>query len=673
MSSASSTVSDPPPSYSSQANNANAASDPASRDSDRKSVKSISPTVTTTGESRSSRHKRHSTASSKHVIDIKVDTSDQGRKAPHKRHSTHSSSSRKEDNKADAAEHTHEQVRRSTYGPEFLKQLAEKGLSDDTTDATGGGKFKLVTGSEAMSILENYVEEKKERASSRDENKHNHADTVKTPQQQPIVFAFTASDGARKVVDYYMTWKGKTGTRQLKGPERKSGFLDEEFNRVTETLDKEYKRLSVLSMEPPNLLPQQTSQLPPVTPQALEVVNELPTVESASPAKHIPPPINPPKPSDTVEPARLSASSVVSLPLLNMIRGVPLGNRLPLYVTNPDPASSTTSSVRGSIVDAGGQGKDLSEAVTEALTRPKTPVSRSPSEPSSEDSSKTEKSEKSSRKHRASPTNKSPTAPKDDKSSEILIVLVDEKSDHTWHGLERKLTRKSTKSSTRTASGERYSPWLGPLVAANKVTYRRPSRRGIRPLRRHSMQTDDSSSLSPSSSDEDDFEGDDNWKGPAYPSFPVVPAYPIKSYLINEGLLPPEQSGEKPVTLRPLDRSLSNGSRSMASSVYSYHSPYVTPVDMPGLVGSATSLNGYPRGPPSTASYAPSYASYVPAVQPSIVSMPMSPPVQTGQMPGFAHTGSPVQVPGYMSMPNSPYARAGSVYDYLPGGFVPYH
>lgn len=28
------------------------------------------------------------------------------------------------------------------------------------------------------------------------------------------------------------------------GPERKSGFLDEEFNRVTETLDKEYKRLS---------------------------------------------------------------------------------------------------------------------------------------------------------------------------------------------------------------------------------------------------------------------------------------------------------------------------------------------------------------------------------------------------------------------------------------------
>lgn len=125
------------------------------------------------------------------------------------------------------------------------------------------------------------------------------------------------------------------------GPERKSGFLDEEFNRVTETLDKEYKRLSyalsatnftllllnlplyrVLSMEPPNLLPQQTSQLPPVTPQALEVVNELPTVESASPAKHIPPPskithmlpngrlyltdaiVNPPKPSDTVEPAR---------------------------------------------------------------------------------------------------------------------------------------------------------------------------------------------------------------------------------------------------------------------------------------------------------------------------------------------------------------------------------
>lgn len=31
--------------------------------------------------------------------------------------------------------------------------------------------------------------------------------------QRPVVFAFTVQDAGRKVVDYYMTWRGKVKVR----------------------------------------------------------------------------------------------------------------------------------------------------------------------------------------------------------------------------------------------------------------------------------------------------------------------------------------------------------------------------------------------------------------------------------------------------------------------------
>ncbi|KAL0951984.1 hypothetical protein HGRIS_008637 [Hohenbuehelia grisea] len=97
------------------------------------------------------------------------------------------------------------EVRRSKYGPEFLKLVADHGLSGET-DAEG--KFKVVTGSEAVSIYEGFVgEHQAESSSSRQLERK--SSTALVPQQ-PVVFAFTASDGARKVVDYYMTWRGKT-------------------------------------------------------------------------------------------------------------------------------------------------------------------------------------------------------------------------------------------------------------------------------------------------------------------------------------------------------------------------------------------------------------------------------------------------------------------------------
>ncbi|KAJ7111647.1 hypothetical protein C8R43DRAFT_1041179, partial [Mycena crocata] len=63
----------------------------------------------------------------------------------------------------------------------------------------------------------------------------------------PVVFAFprsAAGDAGRRVVDFYMSWRGKTKTTRLKGARRRTGFLDTEFQRVRETLDGEWKRAS---------------------------------------------------------------------------------------------------------------------------------------------------------------------------------------------------------------------------------------------------------------------------------------------------------------------------------------------------------------------------------------------------------------------------------------------
>ncbi|KAJ7495676.1 hypothetical protein B0H11DRAFT_894517 [Mycena galericulata] len=63
----------------------------------------------------------------------------------------------------------------------------------------------------------------------------------------PVVFALPCSavgDVGRKVVDFYMSWRGKTKTHPLTGGERRMGFLDAEYERVREALDGEWKRAS---------------------------------------------------------------------------------------------------------------------------------------------------------------------------------------------------------------------------------------------------------------------------------------------------------------------------------------------------------------------------------------------------------------------------------------------
>lgn len=48
-------------------------------------------------------------------------------------------------------------VRRGKVSPEFLKDLAEKGMPDGYDDENGGGRFKVIAGSEAASIYETFL------------------------------------------------------------------------------------------------------------------------------------------------------------------------------------------------------------------------------------------------------------------------------------------------------------------------------------------------------------------------------------------------------------------------------------------------------------------------------------------------------------------------------------
>ncbi|KAJ6617702.1 hypothetical protein B0H10DRAFT_1299128 [Mycena sp. CBHHK59/15] len=139
---------------------------------------------------------------------------------------------------------------RPAYGPDFLRTFA-KGRSDGTL-------FDVITGRDAHRFCRRFVREQagkdgnakgsegkgKEREREREKEKEREKSEKTLP---PVVFALsrsTAGDAGRKVVDYYMTWRGKTKTTRLKGLARRAGFLDAEFRRVRETLDGEWKRAS---------------------------------------------------------------------------------------------------------------------------------------------------------------------------------------------------------------------------------------------------------------------------------------------------------------------------------------------------------------------------------------------------------------------------------------------
>uniref|UniRef100_A0A0W0FKN2 Uncharacterized protein n=1 Tax=Moniliophthora roreri TaxID=221103 RepID=A0A0W0FKN2_MONRR len=353
-------------------------------------------------------------------------------------------------------------IRRSQYGSDLLKELARDGMPQDF-DAEGLPNFRVVAGKEARNIFNNVLRE--------DERLfHDQKRSLSIGKERPIVFAFphhppnTALRAGRGVVDFYLHHlKGKTGTNRLKGGRRKTGFLDgeldESFMKIKQSIDNvAQKRLSAA-------LSQKGAE---------EHLRPAITTSQSAPAAI---PATDPKDESLNSPKRPRISSrdsnpsVLSLPYLGATN-IDLRTRLPLRVTNPDPASSSGSdSKRSSLVNASKPsekrpGRTLSvveegEPRGEKRHRHRRHRKHGPS--GSSDSASTSPSSSSSEERRNS-------------NNEILIVLMDsdhekveKRSDKKWND---KLKRSNSAKAPKRMASVRNSPWDGPVATSHGEVHR---------------------------------------------------------------------------------------------------------------------------------------------------------------------------------------------------------
>ncbi|KAJ6595016.1 hypothetical protein DFH09DRAFT_1357787 [Mycena vulgaris] len=654
------------------------------------------------------------------------------------------------------------EVSATAYGPEFLRAFARPASILSGTSGRGKRKegdgtapFEVITGVEAHRFARRFVREQEvEKATERDTHTHRQDDntnanaTAKSESGEggrdtdtraaerdqqtklkanartlpPVVFALprsAAGDAGRKVVDFYMSWRGKTKTTRLKGLARRAGFLDAEFRRVRETLDGEWRRASRAlkcstheEESPPQLVraptdPQPQPRLPPLlaeyareererergeregyAPQSTRSVSEPLPLPSSFPIN-----FDPTRPPLGVH--RGSIDSVTSLPLLGMVRGVPAGNRVPLRVTNPGDRMSMSSS-SGSYVEApkakvprgsplrDGVAFDVPESAENASA--KMYALQLPGRTASDSSGVSEgaSSSGSSRKSKSKSRKEQEARVDDGGQEKILIVLLDEKDKPaekdkpddgaTWHGLERRLSTRSTRKPSPPGSAHD-SPWMGPLVHLDEnITY---------------INTPDHSDYY-SESDSDADEGPD-WRR----SSGVVP---IKSLLSAMGYLAPEAAimGGTPspygsYTALPAPYT-SPYAGAAAAHLAGYSSPYVAPLQgspypspyqphmqMQPPSRPQTPVSYFPGGTPPMQPQAPAWASpggagYPPtnysSPAPAAYASPYASPAPAGYASPYASPAAGYASPaaGYAS-PAAGYASPAAGYTNLGAGY----
>ncbi|KIK71501.1 hypothetical protein GYMLUDRAFT_338606 [Collybiopsis luxurians FD-317 M1] len=338
---------------------------------------------------------------------------------------------------------------------ELLRQIARAGGLPKDVEREDLPKFKVITGSEATRVYEKTLRED-DRASSlsHDSSKRRVARHFET---RPIVFAYPGIRAGRKVVDYYMTWKGKTPkAHRLKGAGRRTDILDGEFKNLSKTLDeygkKVNKRLSALVSPDPST--PKASTFNPILPTKVDVDTLAePTRPAAIQVESAPAVLTTtvPDDSDPLPPPRPpyartnSNGSAVSLPTLG----------LPLVVVNPDARSSSSgqdsrrsSLAIGSPSKATKEKSPLTQVLTaveeeqddaKSTTSSKRQHGGHESQPHRHTSSKDRRERDSSRSPNSSTESLSDSSPsrhhhkKSDKDDEILIVLLDDKQ-ASWHG-----------------------------------------------------------------------------------------------------------------------------------------------------------------------------------------------------------------------------------------------
>ncbi|EAU92408.1 hypothetical protein CC1G_00627 [Coprinopsis cinerea okayama7 len=467
-----------------------------------------------------------------------------------------------------------DRVRHAKCAPDFLEGIA---VRDDA-------QVRIITGVEASTFFVKYLGEQDSDAAGL-----RGAPTTED-DSRAIVFAVTAWDRNRKCVDYYMTWRRKNNN-PLK--EKEIEEIDDEFRRVAKRIDKDYKAFrragsassvasSTLSRR--NSRKRDRSRSPQSTKKTRPEPLPVPTPE-AEPTPELDPKLP--------EPPASATDSVISLPYLTHIRGVPRGNRLPLLVTNPDPRLSIYSELDSPIAApeaSDEQAKQPAELpaptpLVISITPPDTntpntgvsdpePSGLTPILKSSASIRSTEtRSSKSSRSSRDSSPPHSPSR-EDDKLPEeskyqFLIVLLGEQLEKglSWHGLERQV---STRSQNKANTKERSSPWIDPSpqrVVAPTAYYQ------ARKIKKRSNYGNDS--------DSDASYDEEGWK-----DSPVVPLKPL---LESMGFVP-----------------------SPGQDLSGYHSPPVIPLGMPfnHHPGTATPHGSVMASPAPSAAMQLRYSTY---------------------------------------------------------------
>ncbi|KAJ7628934.1 hypothetical protein FB45DRAFT_46185 [Roridomyces roridus] len=501
----------------------------------------------------------------------------------------------------------------TAYGPEFLRALAIAPSVDEDSP------FDVIAGADAVEFARRFVQEQEQipphATSSSDSHAHTPGTITSTPEGgtrkhlPPVVFALprtAAGDAGRKVVDFYMSWRGKTKTHRLKGQERRTGFLDSEFKRVKETLDGEWKRASraikggfggreddedelqgypTLARAPTD--PQKPPSLPPnlvahaQDEQATSASRTPPPATQRTVSDPLPPPssfpINMERPQLGVHRGSVdSLTSVMSIPLLGLVRGVPVGNRVPLRVMNPGDRFSMSSA--GDL--------DVAETPKARLSRhsplrdgvafdvpddgAETHLVALPGRAGSDSSASSGGSRRS--KHRRRKDKGRTSAEEEERGKEkILIVLLDEKDKDketetektpvkeegsTWHGLEHRLSMRSAqKPPPPTAT--HVSPWMGPLAHTDEdVTF---------------ITTPDPSDSDGSSSEDG---ADVNWGRRSGAPMPIKNLLSAMGYLAPEARATPSPYGS--YTALPMPTPYNSPYNAAAAAVYT--SPYVTPM-----------------------------------------------------------------------------------------------
>ncbi|KAF5385362.1 hypothetical protein D9615_001010 [Tricholomella constricta] len=403
--------------------------------------------------------------------------------------------------------------RRSRCPPEFLQTVAQRNLSDTFDDL--GKKFTIVTATEAATFYKKFLGGKsavevlatKENAAAGKEA---------TPS---VVFAVTVvSNAGRRYVDYYTTWRSKMSAKDL--TERRLKFLDSQFRKAARALDNEFKRAAIyggpasvagsikpskmeleepsasksrpssilvpppkLKLDAPAISPSSPKQPPLYNPifsaeRSYQNLTFLLLVQLSYGQRHVPP--IPQHDQKCASRPSSSPESHKSGQALNdiLIRCLVIpSNAVIQESSSMNNAQPTSETVLPPIVEVEVEAEAEAKPVPAPTPRPApqhlTPEVVRTSQHSIR-SSHSKESTKSSAGSTASAESRR-SKHKDKEIPEFLIVLLDDRIDQdtrTWHGLEREVSRTSSRTTP-----SRVSLWDGPLARDNGITYSTPATR----------------------------------------------------------------------------------------------------------------------------------------------------------------------------------------------------